>query len=107
MTTVHDTITYADGSLGSGTLTLTWPSFQFGGVTITPGQLVFTIAPDGTITIPLYPTTGQGVVPEGVYYTVAYKLNKGPVYCEYWVVPQSPPVVSIGAVRAIPEMITN
>jgi hypothetical protein len=104
MTTVKDTITYADGTLASGRIWLTWPSFQSLGATVSAGQSSYLINPDGTISINLYPNLGAQ--PEGTYYTVAYALDKGPVYREYWVVP-SLPVVSIGEVRTIPEMITN
>ena len=101
MTTVQDTILFADGSAASGQIILNWPSFQFSGVTIVGGQSAYEIGPDGAVSIPLYPNVGAQ--PSGTYYTVAYALNKGPVLREYWVVP-SLPVVSIGSIRTIPEM---
>lgn len=101
MTTIRDTITYADGSLASGRIVLTWPPFQFAGISVFGGQQAFEIAPDGTVEINCYPTVGA--LPQGVYYTVSYRLDRGPVYREYWVVP-SLPSATIGAVRTIPEM---
>lgn len=100
-TVIQDSITYADGQLATGKIVLTWPAFVFAGVSIMAGQQGFPIAPDGTITIPCYPTVGAS--PAGVYYTASYRLDKGAVYSEFWVVP-SLPVVTIGAIRAIPEM---
>lgn len=102
MTTIQDMVMYADGTMASGEIVLTWPPFQFAQTTISGGQKTFPIALDGSISIPLYPTVGAQ--PTGVYYTVAYCLDKGPVTREYWVVPQTPSVVSIGSVRTIPEM---
>jgi hypothetical protein len=101
VTTIHDSVIYADGTAASGKLVLTWPPFQFQGVTITGGQEEFLIAFDGTVTIDCYPTAGA--LPAGVYYTVSYQLDKGPVYEEYWVVPNLP-VTTIGAVRTVPGM---
>jgi hypothetical protein len=102
VTTVQDSITYADGTLASGQIVLTWPPFVWSGVTVTGGQKAFTIAPDGTISIPCYPTVGAQ--PPTVYYTANYQLDRGAAYSEYWAVPPSPPVVTIGAIRTIPEM---
>lgn len=102
MTTIHDSITYADGTLATGAIVLTWPPFVWSGITIVGGQQSFEIAPDGTINIPLYPTVNA--TPQPVYYTASYRLNRGPVYREYWNVPPTPPVVTIGSVRTIPEM---
>lgn len=101
MTTIKDSITYADGTVATGRIWLFWPPFQFAGVTITGGQRAFDIAPDGTISIPCFPTVGA--LPQGVYYLAVYKLDRGPVYREYWVVPPLP-IVNIGAIRTIPEM---
>jgi len=104
MTRIQDMITYADGTLASGRIVLNWPSYQFGGVTIAPGQQPVPIAPDGSFTVDVYPTIGA--TPTGVFFTAVYKLDKGPVYREYWMIP-SLPVVSIGAIRTIPQMVTN
>lgn len=102
---IQDSVLYADGTAASGKIWLTWPPFQWANVTIVGGQQAFPVAPDGTISIPCFPTIGAQ--PGGVYYTVVYELDKGPVYREYWAVPPTPTVVSIGAVRTIPEMPQN
>jgi trimeric autotransporter adhesin len=102
VTTVQDTITYADGTTASGSIVLTWPPFQFSGVTITGGQSEYEIGLDGAISISLYPTVGA--LPSGVYYTASYHLDQGSVYEEYWVVPSVPAVTGIGALRTIPLM---
>lgn len=104
VTTIKDTITYADGSVASGKIVLTWPPFSFAGVTVIGGQRAFWIAPDGTISISCYPTIGA--LPQGVYYTATYELDRGSVYDEYWEVP-SLPQTTIGAIRVIPEMPQN
>lgn len=101
---IQDSVTYADGTRASGQIVLTWPPFVWAGVTITSGQQAFDIAPDGTISIPCYPTVGAQ---PSVYYTASYRLNRGALYTEYWAVPPSPSVVSIGAIRTIPEMPQN
>jgi hypothetical protein len=105
MTTVQDTLLYADGTSPLGTITLTWPAFQWAGITVAPGQQAYSIGSAGAISIELYPTVGAQ--PAGVYYTAVYKLDKGPVYREYWAVPSSPPVVTVGSVRTIPELIAS
>lgn len=102
MTTIKDSITYADGTLATGRIWLTWPSFQWSGTTIVAGQQAFVIAPDGTIMINCFPTIGAQ--PPGVYYNAIYELDKGPVFREYWAVPATPQVVTIGSIRTIPEM---
>lgn len=99
MTTIQDTITYADGTVGSGQIVVTWPPFSVNSVTIIGGQQAFLINPDGTVSITLYPTANAGV-----YYTASYQLDRGPVYTEYWNVPALPNPTSIAAIRTIPEM---
>lgn len=105
MTTIQDTVTYADGTVAEGAIVLTWPPFVAAvGTSVMGGQQAFVIAPDGTISIRCFPTSNA--LPQPVYYIASYRLNKGPVYDEYWVVPPLP-VVSIGAIRTIPEMPQN
>lgn len=103
MTTIKDTVAYADGSVATGKIILTWPPFSSGGMTMVGGQRAFWINPDdGTISITVCPTVGA--TPPGVYYTATYELDRGPVYDEYWVVSSAPNPTTIGACRTIPEM---
>ena len=102
MTTITDTVLYADGTTAKGSIVVTWPPFQFAGVSVFGGQTEFEVGAGGKISFTLYPNVGAQ--PVGTYYTAAYKLDRGPVYREYWVVPSSPPTVSIGSIRTIPEM---
>lgn len=103
--TIKDTILYADGSAATGKIILTWPPFWSGGMTMVGGQRAFWVNPDGTILITICPTVGA--LPQGVYYTATYELDRGPVYDEYWVVPSAPNPTTIGAIRTIPEMPQN
>lgn len=101
MTRIQDTILYADGSFASGRIVLTWPPFQFGGVTIVGGQREIVITPNANnFDFSCQPTVGA--LPTNVYYTASYRLDRGPVYDEYWVVP-SGLNTTIGAIRTIPE----
>lgn len=109
MTTIQDKVTYADGSTAVGKIILTWPPFQFGGVAIAAGQQEYPLAPDGTVTITVYPCVGAQ--PVGLYFTATYELEKGAVYDEYWLVPDTPKATTIGAIRvqapATPSVMIN
>jgi len=97
LTTIHDIVTYFDGSIATGRIVVTWPPFIFGGVAVAGGQQVYPIGPDGSVTVICYPSIGAQ--PLGTYYTATYELDRGPVYDEYWLVPAIPQT-TIGAVRA-------
>jgi hypothetical protein len=97
MTTIQDIVTYFDGSIATGRIVVTWPPFQYGGVTVAAGQQAYPIAPDGSVVITCYPSVGA--LPPGTYYTATYELDKGAAYDEYWLVP-STPTTTIGAIRA-------
>ena len=102
MTTIQDTVTYADGTAASGEIVVTWPPFIAPvGTTVAGGQQKYEIGPAGAISIRCF--ANAGALPPGTYYTASYRLDRGAVYDEYWVVPNVP-TVNIGAIRTIPEM---
>lgn len=94
MTTIQDTITYFDGSVATGKIIVTWPNFISAGMSIAAGQQAYPIAADGSVVITCYPNIG----PQGVYYTATYMLDRGAVYDEYWLVPDTG-TTTIGAIR--------
>src|SRR5579862_5584816 len=95
MTTIQDTLTYADGSLASGRLVVAWKPFTVNNVNAAGGQLEWEIV-DGNVTVQLYSNTGA--LPLGSYYTAKYELQNGAVYVEQWMVPNLP-TVTLGQVR--------
>jgi hypothetical protein len=96
MTTVQDTLTYADGGLVNGRVIVSWPVFQFDGVAVAGGQQSWDIV-DGVLDVELY--SNISAQPIGVYYTATYELDEGPIYEEYWIVPNLP-TVNLGQIRA-------
>jgi hypothetical protein len=84
MTTVQDTLYYADGKKANGQVVLNWPMFQSNGTAVAQGQQIYPIV-DGQIQITLYPNTSA--YPAGTYYTATFELEEGAVYEEYWIVP--------------------
>lgn len=93
MTTIQDTITHFDGSAASGEIVVTCPPFQYAGVAVAAGQKRYTIGANGSITITCYPSVG------GIYFTATYQLDQGAVTTEYWSVPDTSNIITIGAVR--------
>jgi hypothetical protein len=85
-TTVQGTVYLANGTPGSGTLSLSWPTFTTAaGQLVAAGQLMVTIAPDGFLSVNLTPNVGA--TPAGLYYTAVYQMSDGTTSTEYWVVP--------------------
>lgn len=95
MTTIQDTLTYADGSLANGRLVIWWKPFTIGNADVVGGELETAITA-GTVSISLYPNAGAQ--PQGIYYNAKYELENGAVYTEQWIVPDLP-TASIGQVR--------
>ncbi len=94
-TTVADTLTRADGSTCSGTLSVSWPSFTNGDGFFFAGTTTATINPaTGAFSISLEP---------GPYYTVTYVV--APSSCtpttEFWSVPTSGTPVPLSSVRSV------
>src|SRR5215469_18578834 len=96
MTTVQDVITYQDGGLANGRVVITCPPFTFNGAPVAASQTVVEVV-DGAFDVSLYPN--MNATPTGVYYTAEYELEQGPIYEEYWIIPNQP-TVNIGQVRA-------
>src|SRR5262245_59049142 len=95
MTTIKDTLTYADGSKANGRLAVAWNPFTLGNVSVAGGLLDFDIV-DGALDLSLY--SNAGALPSGVYYNAKFELENGAVYLEQWIVPNLP-TVSLGQVR--------
>jgi hypothetical protein len=89
-TTIEDTVYNADGSVATGTLLVSWPSFSTAANgTVTAGSVTATIGADGFVSLNLTPNTGA--TPAGTYYTAVYHLQNAAgnstVSKEYWLVP--------------------
>ena len=95
MTTLEDTLYYADGSLANGQVVVNWPMFQSNGTPVAAGQQIFPVV-NGQIQIALYPNAAA--FPTGTYYTAVFELEEGPVSEEYWIFPNQP-VVTLPQVR--------
>jgi hypothetical protein len=100
LTTISDTVYRADGSAASGTVLISWPSFQTAeGDAVAAGNLAVTIGPVGAFTAQLVPNVGAS--PAGTYYVVVFQLDDGTVRTEYWAVPATSPT-TIAAVLTTP-----
>lgn len=96
-TTIADTLYNADGSLGSGRVTIAWPTFLIGACQVIAGQTTVTVA-NGAFSVQLYPNTSSA--PSGTSYRVTFALKSGRITTEYWVVPASAASIALAAVRA-------
>ena len=86
LTTISDTVYRADGTAASGTVLISWPSFQTAeGDAVAGGDLAVTIGPGGGFSAQLVPNVGAS--PAGTYYVVVFQLDDGTVRTEYWVGP--------------------
>ena len=100
LTTISDTVYRADGTAASGTVLISWPSFQSaGGDAVAAGNLSVTIGALGALTAQLVPNVGAS--PAGTYYVVVFQLDDGTVRREYWAVPSTSPT-TIAAVLTTP-----
>ena len=100
LTTISGTVYRADGTAASGTVLVSWPSFQTAeGDAVAAGNLSVTIGPLGAFTAHLVPNVGAS--PAGTYYVVVFQLNDGTVRTEYWAVPATSPT-TIAAVLTTP-----
>src|SRR6266852_9914416 len=100
LTTVSGTVYRADGTTASGTVLISWPSFQTPvGDAVAAAKLRVNIAPLGAFTAQLVPNVGAS--PAGTYYVVVFQLDDGTVRTEYWAVPATSPT-TIAAVLTTP-----
>jgi hypothetical protein len=100
LTTISDTVYRADGSSASGTVLISWPSFETTtGDAVAAGNLAVTIGPQGAFSVQLAPNVGAS--PAGTYYVVVLQLDDGTVRTEYWAVPATSPT-TIAAVLTTP-----
>jgi hypothetical protein len=91
-TSIQDTVYRADGTVASGTLIVSWPSFTtVANAAVAAGTNTIPIGPNGAVSLSLAPNAGA--LPGGTYYTAVYHLSDGTVNKEYWVVP----VIAAGA----------
>src|ERR1035437_645002 len=100
LTTISDTVYRADGTAASGTVLISWPSFQSaGGDAVAAGNLSVTIGLGGAFSAQL--VSNVGASPAGTYYVVVLQLDDGTVRTEYWAVPSTSPT-TIAAVLTTP-----
>jgi hypothetical protein len=100
LTTISDTVYRADGTAASGTVLISWPSFQSAeGDAVAAGNLSVTIGALGAFTVQLVPNVGAS--PAGTYYVAVFQLDDGTVRTEYWAVPATSPT-TIAAVLTTP-----
>jgi len=100
LTTISGTVYRADGTAASGTVLISWPSFQTAeGDAVAAGNLSVTIGALGAFSAQLVPNVGA--TPAGTYYVVVLQLDDGTVRTEYWAVPATSPT-TITAVRTTP-----
>jgi hypothetical protein len=100
LTTISDTVYRADGTAASGTVLISWPSFQTAeGDAVAAGNLAVTIGAGGAFSAQLVPNVGAS--PAGTYYVVVFQLDDGTVRTEYWAVPATSPT-TIAAVMTTP-----
>ena len=98
-TLIAGTIYTATGAPAGGTALISWPAFStWAGASVQAGSTSVTIAPNGTLSVPLVPNAGS--TPMGSYYTVVYHLSDGSVTREYWVVPASIGTVAVSAIKS-------
>jgi len=100
LTTISATVYRADGTAASGTVLISWPSFQTAeGDAVAASNLAVTIGAGGAFSAQLVPNVGAS--PAGTYYVVVFQLDDGTVRTEYWAVPATSPT-TIAAVRTTP-----
>ncbi len=100
LTTISGTVYRADGTAASGTVLISWPSFQTAeGDAVAAGNLAVTIGQGGAFRAQLVPNVGAS--PAGTYYVVVLQLDDGTVRTEYWAVPATSPT-TIAAVLTTP-----
>jgi hypothetical protein len=99
LTTIQDVLYKADGTPFSGTLTISWTSFQASDNSsiVTQSTTVKVVA--GNLHVQLVPTTSGT---PAVYYTVTYNSDGRVQFQETWSVPSSAQPVRVRDVRVTP-----
>ncbi len=98
-TLVQDTVYEANGSVGQGSVIVSWPAFStMSGQAVAAGTTSITIGANGSFSAQLAPNAGA--MPIGTYYTAVYHLSDGTVSREYWVVPVTTSPVAISSIRS-------
>ncbi len=98
-TLVQDTVYEANGSVGQGSVIVSWPAFStMSGQAVAAGTTTITIGANGSFSAQLAPNAGA--MPIGTYYTAVYHLSDGTVSREYWVVPVTTNAVAISSIRS-------
>lgn len=98
VSSISDTVYYANGVAAGGQLLISWSSFTTAsGQSVPKGSTSVTLAPGGKLNVSLAPN--GGATPAGTYYTVVYHLSDGSTSREYWTVPVTTGVLSLSAVR--------
>jgi len=76
LTTISDTVYRADGTAASGTVLISWPSFQTAaGDAVAAGNLSVAIGPLGAFAVQLVPNVGAS--PAGTYYVEVRYSDEG------------------------------
>src|SRR5260370_27154972 len=76
LTTISGTVYRADGTAASGTVLISWPSFQTAeGDSVAAGNLSVTIGQGGAFRAQLVPNVGAS--PAGTYYVGGLQLDDG------------------------------
>jgi hypothetical protein len=89
-TTVQDTVYFANGTVASGTVLVSWNGFTTAsGESVAAGSTSATIGAGGLLSLSLAPNAGA--TPMGTYYTAVFHLSDGTTSREYWVVPVTVP----------------
>ena len=96
LTTVQDVLYKADGTRFSGSLTITWKSFQAADSSAIVTQSTSVKVVDGNLRVQLVPTTSST---PAVYYSVTYNSDGRVQFQETWSVPSSAQPVRVREVR--------
>ena len=87
LTTISDTLYNADGSLFSGTITISWPAFEAADTSvITAAGSIQVPVNNGILYVQLVPTTNANTA---AIYTVSFTSLVTTNYTETWAVPPS------------------
>jgi len=96
LTTIQDILYKADGTRFSGTMNISWNSFQSGDAAdIATSNLTVTIV-NGVLNVQLVPTTDASA---GANYQVSYNSNGAIQFTETWAIPPSTVPLRVSAVR--------
>ncbi len=104
LTTVQDVLYKADGTRFSGTLTITWKSFEAADQTTIAMHSITAKVVDGNLRVQLVPTTSST---PAVFYQVTYNSDGRIQFHETWSVPESGTPLRLRDVRVSPSAIAT